>query len=191
LDKPSHDKTGRHAAVGVFVSARLLIGGWFVLRELTTPTQSESVETAPSPMRARRIAPVPRVAEDAAEEATPPHTLAPLIEQRYGGAQSLEPEKAIAQMREAASLYREFLGAVQLSEDEYLGWLTSVRKTMDENLFGFSPESYVEIRQRTLVRASMLAAGLAVVREGVGALESYRDLATGQLFTYTQTADEF
>ena len=109
--------------------------------------------------------------------------------------QSMEPVQVIADMRQVAELQREYAQALGLPEAEYGEWLARLQAAEKTNPF---VEYFVTSLKRTVVkthamsvRSAMAAAGLAVMQNGTGALQSHPDPATGQSFVYTQTADGF
>ena len=109
--------------------------------------------------------------------------------------QSLEPAEAIADLRQAIELQRQFAKAQALPEADYREWLASLEAIRKTNPFAdllLSPmEIEVNRTKAMTVRSAMAAAGLAVMQNGTDALQSHPDPATGQPFAYTQTADGF
>jgi hypothetical protein len=110
--------------------------------------------------------------------------------------QSVDPVQAVAAMRQLADLERECAKALGASDAEYREWLTRLRDAQKTNPFAEMVlpaffERAVDRTQAMTVRSAMVAAGLAVMQNGTGALQSHPDPATGQPFVYTQTADGF
>jgi hypothetical protein len=109
--------------------------------------------------------------------------------------QSIESGQAIADIRQVAELQREYADALELPEAEYRKWLDGLQAAEKTNAFvkvfvsdlGLS----VDKTQLATISAAMVVAGLAVMQEGPGALQSHLDPATGQPFIYTQTTDGF
>ena len=109
--------------------------------------------------------------------------------------QLLGPLRAIADLRQASELQREYSQARELPEAEYRAWLTSLQAAETTNPFveyfvtNLAPA--VDKTQAMTVRSAMAAAGLAVMQSGPDALQSHSDPTTGQPFTYTPTSDGF
>lgn len=106
--------------------------------------------------------------------------------------QSMGTAQAIADMRQAAELQRQYAQALELPEAEYREWLTSLEAVGKTNPFvaDFVTKQVIRTQAMT-VRTAMAAAGLAVMQDGLAALQSYPDPSTGQPFAYTQTPDGF
>ena len=108
--------------------------------------------------------------------------------------QSVEPAQAVAGMRQAAELEREFADALLLSEAEYRDALARVQAAGKPNPFAevfLSNEGLVDKTQAMTVRSAMVAAGLTVMQSGPQALQSRLDPTTGKPFAYTQTTVGF
>ena len=89
----------------------------------------------------------------------------------------------------------EYLKALQLPEPKYQEWLARLHEAEKTNplleSFIAGSASAVAKTQYATIRNAMVAAGLAVVREGEDALRTHPDPSTGEPFIYTQTADGF
>ena len=123
------------------------------------------------------------------------HELLQLGEEAKSQIQSMGLTQAIADMRQAAELQRQFAQALGLPDAEYRAWLTSLDEAGKTNpfveAFVTGLEKAVIRTQAMTVRSAMAAAGLGVVQGGPDALQSHPDPSTGQPFAYTQTADGF
>jgi hypothetical protein len=109
--------------------------------------------------------------------------------------QSMGQAQAVADIRQAVELEREYAQVLVMPDPEYSAWIASRDEDETANPFiGFlvTPlEQAVDKTQHATVISAMAAAGLAVMQDGPDALASYPDPATGQPFTYTQTDDGF
>ena len=109
--------------------------------------------------------------------------------------QAMGVTQALAGMRQAVELQREYALALRLPEAEYRAWLTKVDEAGKANpLVGALVTSLgkaVDKTQAVTVRTAMAVAGLAVMQNGPDALQSHPDPSTSQPFAYTQTADGF
>ena len=109
--------------------------------------------------------------------------------------QSMGTTQAIADLRQAAELHRQYAQALGLPEADYRKWLTSLDEAGKTNPFVgalVTPlEKAVDKTQAMTVMSAMAAAGLAVVQGGPDVLQSHPDPSTGRPFAYTQTADGF
>ena len=109
--------------------------------------------------------------------------------------ESMGQAQAVADLRQAVELEREYPQVLVMPDLEYSAWIASRDEDGSANPFiGFfvTPlEQAVDKTQHATVISAMAAAGLAVMQDGPDALASYPDPATGQPFTYTQTDDGF
>jgi hypothetical protein len=139
--------------------------------------------------RADRLVTMPR--EEAMRELEPITSFA----DKSSELQSMEPAQAIAYIRQAVELQREYAEALELPEAEYREWLEWLKAAEKTNPFVESLVSVlgsvVDRTQRATISAAMVGAGLAVMRDGPDALQLHPDPATGQPFVYTRTADGF
>jgi hypothetical protein len=123
------------------------------------------------------------------------HELLQLAEEAKSQIQSMGLTQAIADMRQAAELQRQYAQALGLPDAEYRAWLTSLDEAGKTNpfveVFVTGLEKAVIRTQAMTVRTAMAAAGLAVMQDGPAALQSHPDPSTGQPFAYTQTGDGF
>ena len=111
------------------------------------------------------------------------------------GLESIDPDQAIGQIGQAADLAKQHAQMLGASDAEYREWLASVQAARKTNplaeLFLSPLDQVTELTRAFMVRSAMAAAGLAVICDGTGALQSHVDPATGQPFVYTETADGF
>ena len=109
--------------------------------------------------------------------------------------QSLGPTQAIADIRQVAEIEREFANRFESTEANQREWMADLEAGNTINpfvgIFFFADERVVSTTQAATVKNALAAAGLAVIENGLDALQSHSDPATGQPFTYTQTADGF
>ena len=106
--------------------------------------------------------------------------------------QKMGAAQGIAYLRQYGDAVKEYGDALQLSESDYQTWLASIGKTNDFLTLAISQVApVVERMQRATITAEMTQAGLAIIRDGPDALQSYLDPATGKPFVYTQTDDGF
>jgi hypothetical protein len=108
---------------------------------------------------------------------------------------SMGTVQAIADIRQAAELQRQYAQALGLPEADYRKWLTSLDVVRKTNLFVDLLVTPLEkARDRTqamMVESAMAVAGLAVMQGGPGTLQSHPDPTTSQPFAWTQIADGF
>ncbi len=106
--------------------------------------------------------------------------------------QKMGAAQGIAYLRQFADAVREYGDALQLSESDYQKWQESIGKTNDFLALAISRTApIVERIQRATITTAMTRAGLAIIRDGPAALQSYLDPATGKPFAYTETDDGF
>jgi hypothetical protein len=109
--------------------------------------------------------------------------------------QSLDPAQVLAAWRQVADLEREHASVLGATDAEYREWLARLQAVRETNPFveSFLPnfDPVTDRTQVVIVRSAMVAAGLAVMQSGTGALQSHPDPVTGQQFTYTHTANGF
>jgi hypothetical protein len=109
--------------------------------------------------------------------------------------ESMEPTQAIAEVRQAVELQRQYAKALELTETDYREWQTgleAVRKTNPFAQYLLSPiEGVINQTQAMTVKSAMAAAGLAVMKDGPNVLQSHPDPTTSQPFAYKKTADGF
>jgi hypothetical protein len=109
--------------------------------------------------------------------------------------QSMGAAQAIADLRRAIELEREYAQALVMPDANYSAWVASRDEAGIANPFVgefMTPlERTADQTQYATVNSAMAAAGLAVMQDGPDALPSYPDPATGHPFTYTQTDDGF
>jgi hypothetical protein len=89
----------------------------------------------------------------------------------------------------------QYVKAVQLPEAEYQQWLARLHEAektnpLLERLVSYL-DSTVEKARLAIIRSDMVIAGLAITRDGPGALQAHPDPATDQPFLYTETSDGF
>ena len=98
-------------------------------------------------------------------------------------------------MRSLREWETQYVKALQLPEVDYQEWLTHLHEAEKTNpLLGSMMSAFeivMERSRRASVTTAMVAAGLAVTRDGETALQSHPDPSTGGPFTYTRTADGF
>ena len=123
------------------------------------------------------------------------HELTQIVDGFNPPIQLPEAAQALADFRQAAELQGQYAQAVGLPDAEYRAWQSSVEEAGKTNPFidslvtGFGRT--VDKTQAMTVKTAMAEAGLAVLQDGPGALQTNPDPSTGQPFTYTQTADGF
>ncbi len=106
--------------------------------------------------------------------------------------QQMGAAQGIAYLRQYGDAVREYGEALRLSESDFQKWQESIGKTNDFLALAISQAApVVERMQRATITAKMTQAGLAIIRDGPDALQSYLDPATGNPFVYTQTDDGF
>ena len=123
-----------------------------------------------------------------------------LLNKALGGSSTnplptMDQAQTIAYLRQIAELQRQYAQTLELPEADYNKWLagqTAFRQTNPfANIFFSTMGENMTKTQLFTVYNAMAAAGLAVVREGMGALQLYTDPSTGLPFTYRQTADGY
>jgi len=98
-------------------------------------------------------------------------------------------------LRQLRDWETQYVKALQMQEAEYQDWLTGLHEAEKSNpLLGMTMsaiEPVVDKSRRASITSAMVAAGLAVMRDGESSLPSHLDPATGEPFVYTQTDDGF
>ena len=123
------------------------------------------------------------------------HELTQFLDNSSHQIQPSEMAQTIAYLRQVAELQGQYAQALGLPEAEYRAWLANLDEAAKSNPF-VEPlvtmlGGAVNRTQAMTVRTAMAEAGLAVLQDGPGALQTNPDPLTGKSFTYTQTADGF
>jgi hypothetical protein len=118
-------------------------------------------------------------------------------QQRQGDDQisSMAREQGVAMVRQAAEWEREYVQALSLPDVQYQAWLDKLHTAQQANplLSALWPslDNVLEKTRITVIKRTMISAGLAVIQDELDALQNHLDPASGKPFVYEATGDGF
>lgn len=104
-----------------------------------------------------------------------------------------DPSKVAQSLRDAAQLEQQLIPVLGASDAQFNAVFQQVMAQVNSNPFGkMLLPSLDSVHNRILgtqVQNAMLGVGLAIIQNGPGQIGAFTDPATGNVFTYTPTAD--